>query len=289
MKIKKLTCLAAFALACFTAHNVMGQTEGLFDLRFEFATGVTAQQQADLQPSLDATESFWESIIPGYQQDVTLDGIIINVDVQMIDGSGGPNGNILATGGPGPGAPFDQAGFSFITNGTVFTNGTSTGVTSSVGNLTVDSADFSTSLIVDVLKHEVGHALGFGTLFDFGMNNLVTAAGGQYIGPEGLAAYQAEFNATTATFIPLDQDNGHYIEASNLTDQFGRIFGDELLTPIIENTPNAMNPDVNYVSDTTIAVLRDLGYNAVAPVAIPEPSSMVLLALGGLVLCRRRR
>ena len=294
MKLHKLTYAAVFAFAMLAAPKVLGQTTGLFDLRFD-TDGLTAQQMTDLQPSLDASESFWESIIVGYQPGVTLNGIEINVIAEDIDGAGTDQGNILATAGP------SQSGVPFVasTQGTPqqYTFVTNTAQTFSLGEVRIDTFDFSTPLIVDVLNHEVGHALGFGTLFDFGVNDL-TEGDGAYIGPEGLAAYRAEYELN-AVIIPLQNDpatdttpafiNGHFDEANDVTDVFERNFSDELFTPIIENGTNAENPELNFFSQTSAGVFRDLGYLAVAPVAVPEPSSLVLMVFGCLAIGRRRR
>ena len=279
MKLYKLTYAVAFAFTILTAQNVLGQpTPGVFEIRFSFdeevvidADFVTPQQQAELAPSLAETKSFWESVIVGYQPGVTLDGIDIEISVEPDDGPGGT----LASAGPG-GFIVNQGGFIFFTDDDL---------NSSAGQMSIDSADLSTSLIVDVLNHEVAHTLGFGTLFD---RNGLADNTGQYNGQEGLLAYQAEFDAL-AQSIPLENDNGHYLESNGLTDVFGRVMGDELMTPFIENTTNANDPSSNFLSLTTVGVLRDLGYNAIAPIAIPEPSSLALLALGGLALCGRRR
>ena len=294
MRIRKLTCIAAMTFAMLPAPNVFGQTAGIFDLRFD-TDRLTAQQLTELQPSLDASESFWESIIVGYQPGVTLNGIEILVIADDIDGAGTDQGNILATAGPGR-----NGGFSTLTTqGTPrrFAFATNAERTFSTGEIRIDTFDFSTRLIVDVLNHEVGHALGFGTLFDFGINNL-TGGDGAYIGADGLAAYRAEYEFGAA-FIPLQNTpetattpafiNGHYDEANTVTDVFGRNFSDELFTPIIENGTNAANPELNFFSQTSAGVFRDLGYVAIAPVAIPEPSSIVLLALGSLAICSRRK
>lgn len=238
------------------------QTAGIFELRFD-DSALTSQQQTELAPALAATKSYWESIITGYQPGVTLDGIDVVVEATAIDG---PN-NILATGGPG-GFVIPQGGFTFLTDGQF---------NSSAGVVTIDTADFSTFLIVDVLKHEVGHALGFGTLFD---DNSLAPERGEYIGSEGLAAYQAEFDST-ATFVPLQNEtlpggiqvfNGHLDEDNTLLDAFGRAAEDDLMTPVVANTPNANDPFSNYLSNTSLGILRDLGYDTVATTfVVPEP------------------
>lgn len=157
--------------------------------------------------------------------------------------------------------------------------------TSSVGTIQIDRADFSTDLIVDVVKHEIAHLLGFGALFN--ANDLVSGPG-EYTGAEVLAAYRAEFSER-ANYIPLEDNNAHYIESDFLLDVTRQFrLGNELLTPFIEDTPNAENFRLNFLSQTSLRVFRDLGYNAGNAVAVPEPSAIALLTLGGLSACSRR-
>ena len=277
MNLKINTCIAFLAFTIFAAPHAFGQDDpmaGVFQLRFG-VEDLTTQQQTDLAPSLAASKSFWESIIVGYQPGVTLDGIEVDVSVADIDG---PSGTLAFAGTSG--FLENQGGFTFVTNNAG---------TTSTGVMTIDTADFSSNLIVDVINHEVGHALGFGTLFD---SNNLTSGAGIYSGTNGLLAYQAEVDLD-ATFIPLQNDppfvNGHFDENIPLTDVLGRDFSAELFTPFIENGTNAENPELNFFSQTSAGVFQDLGYIAFAPVAIPEPSSIVLLALSGLTFCRRRR
>ena len=122
-------------------------------------------------------------------------------------------------------------------------------MTSLAGTVTIDTADFNTDLIVDVLNHEVAHTLGFTDLL-LGLNGLVSTDG-QFIGAEGLAAFQAEFDSS-ATFVPLTLDNGHLPEEETLVDEFGRVLADELLTPIVENTTNFDDPTSNFLSNLSL-------------------------------------
>ena len=230
-------------------------------MRFD-DSALTTQQRAELAPTLEATKSFWESIITGYQPGINLDGIDVIVEVAAIDG---PN-NVLATGGPG-GFIVDQGGFTFLTDNQL---------NSSAGVVSIDTADFSSNLILDVLKHEVGHALGFGTLFDL---NELSPTPGEYIGSEGLAVYQTEYDSAAA-FVPLQNEtfpngvvsfNGHLDEDNPLSDDFGRAIRDDLMTPTISNTTNANNPLRNFLSDTSLGIIRDLGYETVATTFVVPP------------------
>ncbi len=229
------------------------QTPGEFEVRFD-DSNLTTQQRTDLASALAETKMFWESVIIGYQSGVVLDGVDIVVEAAAIDG---PN-NILAQAGPG-GFANNQAGFVFVTD---------FGANSSRGVVTIDTADFSTSLIVDVLKHEVGHVLGFGTLFN---SNNLSPNRGEYIGGAGLTAYQAEFDSS-ATFVPLQNEtlpggimvfNGHLDEDNPLSDAFGREARGELMTPAISSIRNSIDPSSNFLSNTSLAILRDLGYDTI--------------------------
>ena len=233
--------------------NAPAQTAGVFEVRFD-DSALTAQQQTELAPTLAATKSFWESVITGYQPGITLDGIDVVVSAMPIDGPS----NTLAFGGAG-GFIIEQGGFTFFTDAEL---------NSSAGSVTIDTADFSSPLIVDVLNHEVGHALGFGTLFDL---NSLAPNPGQYTGSGGLTAYQAEFDSN-ATSVPLQNEtlpdgtiifNFHLDEANPLSDAFGRTAQAALMTPTAENTTNAKDPFSNFLSDTSLGIFRDLGYETV--------------------------
>ncbi len=267
-----LTCII-FVCVFALGSNAQAQTPGVFEVRFN-DSALTSQQQTELAPTLAATKSYWETIITGYQPGVNLDGIDIVVEAAAIDG---PNG-ILAQAGPG-GFRVTRGGFTFLTDRQF---------NSSAGVVTIDTADFSTNLILDVLKHEVGHALGFGTLFDL---NDLSPDPGEYIGNEGLAAYQIEYDSS-ATFVPLQNDtlpdgtrviNGHLDENNPLSDAFGRAIGDDLMSPIISNITNANNPSQNFLSDTSLAIMRDLGYETIATTYVVPPPVLGDANLDGFV------
>jgi hypothetical protein len=283
MKFVPLVSMLVAAITLNGSSNAVAQTPGEFEVRYDL-TALTTQQQLDLQPALASAANFWESVILGYQPGVFLDGVEIDVNVEDIDGTNG----VLAEAGPS-GFQLDQGGFVFATD--------SDGSTLT-GELTIDSSDFQTGLIADVLNHEIAHVLGFNPLL-FELNDLI-AGDGQYDGEAGLAAYQLEFDPD-ASFIPLQNDpatatqpaaiNAHLDEDNDLVDVFGRSISDELLTPIIADGNNATDPSLNFLSATSAGIFNDLGFIAVAPVpfAVPEPSSFALLAMGGLALVVLRR
>ncbi len=252
-----------------TQSAVGSPTPGVFDIRFNFlSTVTTAQQQA-----FEASAAFWESVIVGYQPGVTLDGIEIDITLENIDGAGG----VLGFGGI-TGFLFDQGGFTFVTDSTRATQS---------GAITLDTSDFGAVPNASVINHEVAHTLGFGLLFDD--NGLAVDGSGQFTGANGLAAFQDEFDPD-ATFVPIELDggpgtaNGHLDEGAGLTDIFGRGIENELLTGFL-----GPNIDQTFLSNTTVAIFEDLGFEVVLPNVIPEPSTAaLLLGLGGL-LARRRR
>ncbi len=162
-----------------------------------------------------------------------------------------------------------------------------------------------------VIKHEVGHILGLGTLWE--LNNLYDVGTGQYTGANGVAFYNNEFGQS-GSFVPVELDgspgtaNGHWNE---VTDNFAiedvagfdAQPGDGGPAPTVVNGPNigeslddALMTGVlsgsTFLSDTTLGSLRDLGYTTIEPnvktSAIPEPKSLVLGALAACLLMSRR-
>lgn len=235
---------------------------------------------AEYQSYFTQAESFWESVITGYQSGISLTGLTINAGIGSIDGSWGTLGYA------GPTSAVAQGGYVLATAGTMM----------------FDSADMSYMLssgnFANVIKHEMAHVLGIGTLW--GYNGVYTDGSGQYTGAAGVAAYQSEFNQAGATYIPVELGGGegtadaHWNEveggagATGIVDSQGRDMRDELMT-------GWMNPS-SFVSNTTIASLQDIGFtvnlNGTTPAAaVPEPESALLFALGLPLLAwsRQRR
>ena len=245
-----------------------------FDLQFDFEDQT---QFSESQLSIFAdVETRYESLITGYQMGVDLTGAIIDVSAGFIDGPinfddgtgtiGGSGGGMTSSANPTPG------GFSFF----IIENTTAGDVTT--GSLLLDEDDLMTfedapNGLFSLIFHEVGHALGFGTLWE--ENNLLNADN-QYIGSNGLAEYQSEFDAT-ASFVPTDGSEadgaGHWDEDS--------LLGSDILSPVL-----VLGGD-NPISETTISSFADLGYTVA--VAVPEPGSTAALSIACLFGASRRR
>lgn len=157
------------------------------------------------------------------------------------------------------------------------------------GEMQFDADDFGPDapfgqpeqLFLDSAVHEIGHALGFGTLFDD--NNLTLVNGGRdYTGANALSAFNIE-NGTSVTSILLGPNTGHWDECyvqgilnppCVAQDGMNGEFNDtELMTPFAVDVPAT-------VSATTIGAFRDLGYLTADPFAgfsIPLAANIVPL------------
>ena len=134
-----------------------------------------------------------------------------------------------------------------------------------VGFLTLDGDEISTMVgtqkLTDVVFHEIGHVLGFGTLWNTESFHYVTGSGSsdpRFTGSQAVAEWQALGGTGN---VPLE-DDAHWRES---------IFGTELMTAIVSpvGTPNPF-------SRLTLAALADLGftvdYSAVDPYQLPIPA-----------------
>jgi hypothetical protein len=110
------------------------------------------------------------------------------------------------------------------------------------------------NVIDDFAFHEILHAMGFGA--SWGSGDFVETIGGEtrYTGENAIAVYndpESEFASVAATDdysafgVPLEADGDH------LNHEY---FGNEIMSPTL-NTSN------NVISDLTIAMVEDMGYN----------------------------
>lgn len=230
-------------LLAFAPSLTLGANVG-FDIVLDFQTPITP---AERRAFADA-EAQWERIIVGYQENVPSPELWISVSVTPGDG---PRG-ILGTGGP-TGGKFESLSADFVYAGQ--------------GIVDLDSFDTarldSLGILDDLVLHEMGHVIGIGTLWNFtGFQQVYQPGSGQYTGQYGVAAYREEFDPL-ATYIPVELDGGPGTANSHWDED---VLGDELMTGFFNSRPT-------YLSNTTIASLKDIGYI----VAVPEPGNLVAM------------
>ena len=264
-----------------------------------------SESQKDI---FEAAADTWEGFITGYQPGAALAGITINASGPAIDGAF----NILGQAGPTNGSTY--GGFLFATAGQMEFDS---------ADLTRLEND---STLANVILHEMGHVLGIGTLWSasaatgggvVGAQELYTNGTGQYTGANALLRYQQEYDPL-AGFIPVELDggggtaNGHWNERADnfktenqagpdgdpgdgipaplvnidpFSPNFGESLDDEILTGVLSGSA--------YISNITLGSFEDLGYTVnylpSGAVAVPEPSTALLLAFGPLLTAIRRR
>lgn len=275
------------------------------DFSAQALTDLTSEEQALFTDGL----AFWDRIIDGHQDNTDRNWTLFvdtfsqgSMNGGITLGSARPIDLLLTNPVPGSGlsAPWPDR---FVIAG----NGEAS------FNTNPEAGPLRSSVII----HEIGHALGIGTLWElnevYNDGNPDTSSGrtlqggipGQYVGAHALAAYQAEFDPG-ATFIPVELDggdstaHGHWNEVTDNfsmenqpgfdsdpgdegpapTDSFGNSLDDEILTGVLGNNI--------FLSETTKASLIDIGFT-LEPEMIPEPSSTLLSLLSLLCLTRRRR
>lgn len=120
------------------------------------------------------------------------------------------------------------------------------------GTMKFDSADMASMIsdgtLTSVVTHEMGHVLGFGTLWDYLHLNTVFA---QYTGANALAEYRTLSGNASASYVPLETGGGAGTADSHWSES---IFGAELMTGYAESAPPMP------LSRLTIAAMKDLGY-----------------------------
>ena len=294
----------AFVFSLLAVSTSLSQADLIID--FDFApqeagdSVLTAENQAIFNDAAD----FWEAVLTGYQ-----DGVSRTVTVNAVGFNEGimNGGIILGEAGPTSATSFRDGPelFTIATEGIARFNVNPTALSAGGGN--------NGLLNPLVIRHELGHILGFGTIWNSGFNNLYDDGSGVYTGENGLAAYQNEFDPD-ATFVPIELDGGEGTADGHLNEVRDNFSdenvagpdsdpGDDALAPTVLFGPNAglslddallsgvLSGDA-FLTDTSLGIFRDLGFTTVdfRAVAIPEPSSAVLLVLlTGTALSRRRR
>jgi hypothetical protein len=227
-----------------------------FDITVVPVGTLTAQEQA----AFDAAAAHWESVIvrgiPDVQVDLAagtcvtdgpaihqvVDDIVIQAEVTPIDGVG----KILGQAGPCADWTGDHL--------------------PRAGGMEFDSADVAKMLtdgsFTEVVTHEMGHVLGFGTEWSDGRSLLLGGGGTdpRFVGMRANAEYAA---LGGSGMIPVENTGGVGTADAHWRES---IFGNELMTGYLD-------PGLNPLSAMSIASMADLGYqvslSAAEPYSIP--------------------
>lgn len=254
---------------------------GIFDIVLDYGG---ATPDPTYEAAFSAAELFWESQISGYRQVTTANSVTFNaqplditVTLRSIDGAG----KILG-----------GAGTTSYWDGTIY----KTARTGAMEFDTDDIGSMSSERLGFLILHEMGHVLGLNP-YIWQINDAVsgyvdtgvaeTSYYSQYVGADGLAAYNIENGGTSATSIMLEDEGGSGTRGAHWNEEtFLGAYSDqgnpELMTGYLGTTA--------YLSQTTLFALQDVGF-ALAATAVPVPAAGGLLAagLGVMGLIRRRR
>jgi hypothetical protein len=160
-----------------------------------------------------------------------IDDVLIDVLLQPIDG---------------PGAILGAAGPCLVRTEDFLTV---------YGLMFFDTADLATlaqfGIFDEVVVHEMGHVLGFGTLWNFGGRSLLQGglADPRFVGPNAIAGYH-DVGGRGAT-VPVEEDGGPGTRLSHWDEE---TFDAELMTGFI-----ALKGD-SPLSVMTVGSMQDLGY-----------------------------
>lgn len=216
-----------------------------FQIDFRYITPVTDAQRAVFENARDR----WQNIIVNDVPDITgtipagsclgglpnftgtIDDILIDVILQNIDGPG----NILGSAGP----CFVRNADNLTVHGIMFFDTSDLAFLESLG------------LFDEVITHEMGHVLGYGTLWNFrrALRTGTGTANPLFVGPEA----QVHFNPApdfVSQPVPVENTGGPGTANAHWRES---VFQNELMTGFL-------NLGENPLSLVTTASMSDLGY-----------------------------
>ncbi len=226
-------------------------------------------------PAIRAAEALWEARIQAYSTELPkglrdqLGSLYIVATVAPIDGVGGT----LANAGP--------TAFLTFESGQQAQPGRDPSLSMYAvtvrAQMTFDLDDFpslqANGILVSTIAHEMGHAMGFGTLFD--VSGLADARGGfgqtEYInGKYAISGFRQDLGNPVVTFVPLEQRGGpgtalgHWNDFPPFFNQvFTGAFKKEIMTGFAGDLDVRTNTVVfapTFIAEATFGAFADLGF-----------------------------
>lgn len=259
-------------------ESLVAESFGTFDIVLDYGSETPDPAYA---AAFTAAELFWESQIAGYRQPTTASAaavspLAISVTLHEIDGAG----NILG-----------GAATTTYWNDTIYK-------TASSGVMEFDTADLaiiSEQRLEFLILHEMAHVLGLNSAI-WSLNGVVdgfvdvadpgTDYFTQYVGEDGLAAYNIE-NGSSEAFILLEDEGAAGTRGAHWNEEtFLGTFSDQGNPELMTGWLGASA----YLSQTTLFALQDVGFAlASAEVPVPAAGGLLIAGLFGLVAAGRRR
>ncbi|KPK65220.1 MAG: hypothetical protein AMS21_05330 [Gemmatimonas sp. SG8_38_2] len=224
------------------------------------ATGITSSYDIDIQFLTSATTSQQQAFVDAKDRwEELLIGDLSNIPVSVAAGTCGPGSPainqtiddvlIFATidSIDGPGGILGQAGPCLIRSSSQIPV---------AGAMIFDEADLANleagGQLDEVIEHEMGHVIGFGTVWD-NLGLLIGAGGSDpyFIGVRAIEAFDRIGGASyTGNKVPVENTGGGGTRDSHWRES---IFNNELMTGWIDA---GLNP----LSEQTVASFWDMGY-----------------------------
>jgi hypothetical protein len=251
------TLIATVASEAITGNPVTFTATAAANVAFDIQVRVSGSLTPAQQQAFVDAESRWESLVTGDLANVPLAAAPGDC------GEGSPAVNeiiddvvILASVGAidGPGAILAQAGPCYIRD---------PGSLPLLGLMRFDEADLAdvegSNLLEEVILHEMGHVLGFGTIWLQPDINLLTdpaSAGGtdpHFTGAQTIAAFNAAGGTayTAGAKVPVEETGSAGTRDSHWRES---VFMNELMTGFVDAGQNPL-------SRITVASLADIGYS----------------------------
>jgi len=136
-----------------------------------------------------------------------------------------------------------------------------------LGVMSLNSATLASlttnGMLDDVLEHEMGHLLGFGTVWDLdGFLRDTTTKDPWFSGPDAQAAFRTALPSYSDKVVPVEAGGGSGTTLSHWRES---VMTNELMTGFL-------NPGANPLSAVTIESMADLGYTVDVSAADPWPT-----------------